>query len=201
MRNTRFWINTLLLTALACSRETPAPPPTATTAPPVTTTVTTTSAAPAPAPATKGTYEEALLWLRSAPSFHFVMDAENLHVEGDMLRRTVGAETVHVRVNGQEWRATAGRQGVSWERRQGASWKEAPAPEYGNSVYQRVTLPIDPQKKEGAAQLVATEAAANHYRFTDLNSGLVHDLWVNTADGHVERMKIGDTFEMRITVP
>ncbi len=198
MRHERFWINTILLTTIACSRETATPPTaTATTAPPA---VATTSAAPASAPATakSGSYDEAMLWLRSAPAFHFVIDEGDVHAEGDLTRRTVGSEAVHIRAKNEEWRATAGPRGVTWERRNGSSWTNASAPPYGNRIYQRVTLAFDPQKKEGSAQLVATEGTANHYRFTNTNTGELHEVWVNVKDGHVERVRIGDAFEMKV---
>lgn len=204
MRYERFCIIAVFLTALACSRETPLPPPaTATTpsktAPPA---VATTSTTPAPVPASPkaGSYDEAVLWLRSAPGFHFVLDEGGVHAEGDLARRTVGSEIVRLRANGEEWRATAGARGVAWEQRKGNAWTAAGAPPYGNRIYQRVTLAFDPQKKEGNAQLVAAEGTANHYRFTNANTGEVHDVWVNVADNHVERMRIGDSFEMKVAL-
>ena len=203
MRYERFCIIAVFLTTLACSRETPLPPATATipskTAPPA---VATTSTTPAPVPAspTAGSYDEAVLWLRSAPAFHFVLDEGDVHAEGDLARRTVGSEIVRLRANGEEWRATAGARGVAWEQRKGNAWTAASAPPYGNRIYQRVTLAFDPQKKEGNAQFVAAEGTANHYRFTNANTGEVHDVWVNAADGHVERMKIGAAFEMKLKI-
>ena len=204
MRYERFCINALLLTALACSRETPLPPPTTTTTttaptPPAVATTSTTPA-PVPTPAKAGSYDEAVLWLRSAPAFHFVLDEGNVHAEGDLTRHTVGSEIVRIRVSGEEWRATSGASGVAWEQRKGSAWNAASAPPYGNRVYQRVTLAFDPQKKEGSAQLVATEGTTNHYRFTNANTGEVHDVWVNAADNHVERMKIGESFEMKVAL-
>ena len=208
MRYERFCINALLLMAIACSRETPLPPP----APTTTTTTTTTTTAPAPAvattsttapvpiPAKTGSYDEAVLWLRSAPAFHFVLDEGDVHAEGDLTRRTVGSEIVRIRANAEEWRATSSARGVAWEQRKGNAWNAASAPPYGNRVYQRVTLAFDPQKKEGSAQLVATEGTTNHYRFTNANTGEVHDVWVNGKDNHVERMKIGNAFEMKIAL-
>jgi hypothetical protein len=161
-----------------------------TTAPPAA--VSTTSAAPVPV-ATSGSYDDAMLWLGSAPAFHFVLDEGGVHAEGNLTRRTVGSESIRIRVNGEEWRASSGVKGVAWERRNGASWKAADAPEYGNRVYQRVTLAFDPQKKEGTAQLVEP----GHYRFTNANTGEVHDVWV-TDGNRVQRMKIGDAVELRI---
>jgi hypothetical protein len=197
MRHERFWINTIFLTALACSRETPAPPSRPVTPAPTTT----TAAAPvAPVAVAKaaGSYDEAMLWLQSAPAFHFVVDEGGVHAEGELARRTVGAQSVQFRANGEEWRATSGARGVTWERRKGAAWATASAPAYGNRLYQRVTLAFDPQKKEGAAQLVGTEGSSSHYRFTNANTGEVHDVWVRTADNHVERIRIGDVFEMKL---
>jgi hypothetical protein len=193
MRYERFWFYTILLTAMACSRETPAPPPTTTTtAPPA---AVTSSRAPVP-PAMGGSYEEAMLWFSSASAFQFVLDEGGVRAEGNLTRRTVGSETIQIRVNGQEWRASSGIKGVTWERRNGTSWKVADAPPYGNRVYQRVTLAFDPEKKEGKAQLVE----ANHYRFTNANTGEVHDVWI-TDDNRVERIRIGDAVELKVESP
>jgi hypothetical protein len=210
MRYERFCIIATFLTVLSCSRETPLPPPVTATTPskpaskpaptPVATTSTSTTSAPVPASAKAGSYDEAVLWLRSAPAFHFVLDEGDVHAEGDLARRTVGNEIVHLRANGEEWRATAGARGVAWERRKGNGWKPASAPPYGNRIYQRVTLAFDPQKQEGNAQFVAAEGTSNHYRFTNANTGEVHDVWVNGADNHVERMKIGTAFEMKLNI-
>ena len=185
MRYERFCYYTIFLLAMACSRETPVPSETTTTAPPAPATV----AKPAATPATGGAYDEAVLWFRSAPAFRFVIDEAGVHAEGNLTRKTIGMESVRFRANGEEWRATAGPQGVAWER----GGKAADAPAFGNRLYQRVTLAFDPQKKEGTAQLVE----AGHYRFTNANTGEVHDVWV-TRDNRISRMKIGDAFELRI---
>ena len=140
-----------------------------------------------------------MLWMQSAPKFHFVLDESGVHAEGDLTRKTVGQQLVQFRTNGDEWRATSGVRGVVWERRKGESWTAADAPPFGNRVYQRVTLAFDPQKKEGAAQLAGTEGNTSHYRFTNANTGEAHEVWVNTADHHVERIKIGETVDLRIT--
>src|SRR5690349_5145972 len=111
MRYERFWIYTIFLIVVACSRETPAP---ATNT--ATTTTTTTAQATPDKPWTTtdasevsrgGSYEEAMLWLSSAPKFHFVLDEGELHAEGDLTRRTVGLETVQFKTNNETWRATA----------------------------------------------------------------------------------------------
>lgn len=182
---------------LSCSRETPAPPPAPTT----------TTATPAPVATTstqvpelqRGTYDEALLWFRSTDGFHFVLDEGTLHAEGDVSRTTPGAEKVQVRANGEEWQAEATEQGVSWKRRSGTTWTAAAAPDYGNRLYQRVTVAFDPQKKEGVPLLVSTEGETNLYRFTNANSGELHEVWVRKSDSSVERIKIGDSLDLRIT--
>ena len=185
---------TTLALALACSRETPAPPATE-TAP--STSTTTTSAAPVQTTTSipqlqKGTYDEAMLWLRSAPKFAFVVDEGGVHAEGTMTRATPGAERVTFRANGEEWTAEATAQGVTWKR----GGKPADAPEYGGRLYQRVTLAFDPQKKEGVPLLVSTDGPSNLYRFTNANTGDVHEVWVRKSDSSIERMKIGTTAEI-----
>jgi hypothetical protein len=195
----RFIIVTLAV-GFACSREAPAPPPTAST------TTSTTATAPQPAVTTtrvpeldKGSYDEALLWFRSTKGFDFVLDDRGVHAEGNVARSTPGAEKVQFRVNGSEWLAEANPQGVAWKRRDGAGpWKSADAPEFGPRIYQRVTVPFDPRKKEGVPLLASGEGETNLYRFTDANTGEVHELWVRKSDAAVERIRIGDTVDLKI---
>jgi hypothetical protein len=176
--------------SLACSRETPAPPPQAAT----------TGTTPAPPPVTatrvpelqKGTYDEALLWLRSAQRFRFVLDEGGVHAEGEMTRSTPGAEKVRFRAEDHAWEAKASPQGVVWTR----DGKPADPPSYGGRLYQRVTLAFDPQKKEGVPMLVSSDGDTNLYRFTDANTGEVHEVWVRKTDASIARMKIGSAVEM-----
>jgi hypothetical protein len=176
--------------SLACSRETPAPPP------PTATTETT----PAPPAVTatrvpelqKGTYDEALLWQRSAPRFRFVLDEGGVHAEGEMTRKTPGAEQVRFRAEDHAWEAKATPQGVVWTR----DGKASDPPAWGGRLYQRVTLAFDPQKKEGVPMLVSSEGDTNLYRFTDANTGELHEVWVRKGDASIARMKIGTTVEM-----
>jgi hypothetical protein len=176
--------------SLACSRETPAPPPQ----------VATTGTTPAPPPVTatrvpelqKGTYDEALLWLRSAQRFRFVLDEGGVHAEGEMTRSTPGAEKVRFRAEDHAWEAKASPQGVVWTR----DGKPADPPSYGGRLYQRVTLAFDPQKKEGVPMLVSSDGDTNLYRFTDANTGEVHEVWVRKTDASIARMKIGSAVEM-----
>lgn len=178
----------------ACSRETPAPTSTA----PATETAATTQ--PPPVTETrvpelqKGTYDEALLWMRSAPHFSFKLTDGDVRAEGEMTRKTIGAEKVRFRANGEQWEAAATAQGIVWKR----GGKPADAPDYGNRVYQRITLPIDPQKKEGVPLLVSTEGETNLYRFTDANTGYVHEVSVRKSDSSIARIKIGDKVDLTI---
>lgn len=148
----------------------------------------------------KGTYDEALLWFRSVKQFHFVLDDGGVHAEGDVARSTPGAEKVQFRANGTEWLAEATPQGITWKRRDGKTWKSADTPEFGPRLYQRVTLPFDPQKKEGVPLLASEEGETNLYRFTNANTGDVHEMWVKKSDGAVERLRIGEKADLKITV-
>ena len=195
-RRTLSW-GLFLILAAACSPEKPVPPEPAT--------VTTTTVAPPP-PITqtsvpelqKGTYDEALLWLRSTSHFRFVLDDRRIHAEGEMTRKTPGAEKVQFTANEEEWLAEATAQGVTWKRRDGGRWKAHEGPTDGGRIYQRVTVAFDPQKKEGVPLLVSSEGATNLYRFTDANSGEVHEVWVRKADSSIERIKIGEAMELTI---
>lgn len=197
----RFIFVTLAL-AFACSRETPAPPSSPTT--------TTTAATATPEPTAtatsvpelqKGSYDEALLWFRSTKGFRFVLDDHGVHAEGTMSRATPGTEKVQFTANGAEWLAETTPQGVSWKRREGGgAWKSVDTPEFGPRLYQRVTLPFDPQKKEGVPLLQSSEGATNLYRFTNANTGEVHEMWVRKSDAAVERLKIGTAVDLRITL-
>ncbi|HVG24735.1 MAG TPA: hypothetical protein VND45_11315 [Thermoanaerobaculia bacterium] len=180
---------------LACSRdETPAPTTTTTAD---TTATTATTPPPAVTQTTvpelqKGTYDEALLWMRSAKHFRFTLRDGSVHAEGEMSRKTPGAEQVRFTVNDERWEAAAGPQGVAWKR----GGKPSDPPPYGSRLYQRVTLPFDPAKKEGVPLLVTSEGDANLYRFTDANSGKVHEVSVRKSDSSIAKIRIGDDVEL-----
>ena len=142
------------------------------------------------APPVRKTYDEAVTWFRTTPGFRFVVDEGGVRAEGEMSRENVGAERVTVTVNGEQWTATSGVQGVTWRR----GGQDAPAPEWGNRLFQRVTVAFDPQKQEGAAQ----EVEPGHFRFTDANSGRVHEVRTN-AEGQIERLTIGDAVTMTLS--
>lgn len=140
-----------------------------------------------------------MTWLRSTPGFRFVIEEAGVHAVGVMRRPTVGAESVEFRANDQEWRASAGAQGITWETRSGAEWSQAAPPPWANRLYQRVTIAFDPQKKEGDAQLVEHDDTSNHFRFTNANSGEVHDVRVSRADDRIERITIGNAMDLQLT--
>lgn len=173
-----------ILLLAACARETPAPEETQS----VTPEPSGISTAAGPPPMTS--YDDAVTWFRTASGFHFVVEDAGVRAEGDMTRSRVGAERLRVTVNGEEWTAEASPRGVAWRR----GGTESPAPEWGNRLYQRVTVAFDPEKREGEAQLVEP----GHYRFTDANSGQVHDVWVNGA-GQITKITIGDAMSMTIS--
>ena len=166
----------------ACSREAPAPAQVATTSDEA-------PAAEAPA-APRHSYADAITWFRTTPGFQFLVEENGVKAEGDMERPNIGAERVKVTVNGEQWTAEAGPKGVVWKR----DGKEMPAPDWGNRLYQRVTVAFDPQKNEREAQLIEK----GHYRFTDANSGALHDVWVND-DGQIARMTIAPSMSMTLT--
>jgi hypothetical protein len=168
----------------ACRRETPS----TTETQPVTPEPSGISTAAGPPPAK--TYDDAVTWFRSTPGFHFVVEEGGVRAEGEVTRARVGAEKVEATVNGGRWSAETSSKGIVWRR----GGKETEAPQWGNRLYQRVTVAFDPEKREGEAELVEP----GHYRFTDANSGAVHDVWINEA-GQITRMTIGDTVSMVIT--
>ena len=169
-----------VLLIAACAKETPVkeePRPAAAPA-------ATQTAAP------RKTYDDAVTWFRTTPGFHFVVEEGGVRAEGDMARERVGAESITVSAGGETWTAASGIQGVTWQR----GGQPSAAPEWGNRAFQRVTVAFDPQKQEGAAQ----EVEPGHFRFTDANSGQVHDVWVNDA-GQITRMTIGNAVTITLS--
>jgi hypothetical protein len=189
----------LLALTLACSRETPAPPAPATdTQPPQTQPAITNVTTAPPVAEGNASYKAAMTWLKSNPGFRFTLKEQGVVAEGEMQRARVGTEIVTLKIDGAEWRGEAGRRGVVWSTRSGGAWKEAMPPDYAGRMYQRVTVAFDPQKKEGEAQLASSDATSNVYRFTDANTGNVHELRVSKSDAHIESMKIGDSIELTV---
>jgi hypothetical protein len=185
----------VLLFCAACGREEPS---NTTTSAPAPAPVPTTSSAVPPRATNKstpqkcagdGSYEQALDCFRMSAGFHFTLDG----VRGEMTRPTPGLERVQFKAaDGVTWIGEAKHQGVVWSRN-GAH--ELSPPDLVNHVWQRTTMVLDPQKKERSPQLAGTETIsgepANHYHFTNANSGEANDVWVSTRDGRIVKWTAG----------
>lgn len=184
----------LLLLAAACSRETPAPPETTSSAPPQTSTTASTATQ---APPQQRSYGKAMDWFRSTHGFHFVIDLDGAHAEGDLVRSAIGAERARIALKDGTWIAAAKPEGLVWYREESGTRARAAAPNGADRLWQRVTVAFDPQKKEGDAQL-----DGDRFRFTDANTGNTHEVWVNDRN-QIERMTIdGSTkMDLKITQP
>jgi hypothetical protein len=139
-------------------------------------------------------------WIQSTPGFDFALDESGAHFEGTLERETIGMERMALRTGSEQWRATTVADGVRWERKEGDSWVVDEAPVWGGRVFQRLTLPLDPQKREGSAQRIDTADGLTHYRFTNANSGEQHDVWID-PQGRISRMTIGGTTTLVVTNP
>jgi hypothetical protein len=188
----------VVLLCAACGREEPSNT-TTTAAPPV---PKPTVSVPASAPvvprmanrstpqkcAGDGSYEQAIDCFRMSAGFHFTLDG----VRGEMSRPMLGMERVQFKKDGVTWIGEAKHQGVVWSRN-GAH--ELSPPDVVNHVWQRTTMVLDPQKKEGSPQLAGTETMAgepsNHYHFTNANSGDANDIWISTRDGRIVKWTAG----------
>jgi hypothetical protein len=136
-----------------------------------------------------GSYEQALDCFRMSSGFHFVLP----DAKGELTRPTPGMERVQFKAgDGATWTGEAKRSGVVWSR--DGKHEQSP-PDITNRVWQRTTMVLDPQKKEGRAQLVGAETVgsepANHYHFTNANNGEANDVWVSTRDGRIVKWKAG----------
>jgi hypothetical protein len=138
-----------------------------------------------------GSYEQAVDCFRMAAKLRFNVDAPLMVGEGEVTRPRIGEERVELSLRDGKWVAEVHPTGIVWTR----DGKTAtPSPEM-ERLEQRLTLFLDPQKKEGAPQLTGTEAMGgintNHDHFTDANTGEPYDVWISTEDGHIVRMKVG----------
>lgn len=143
-----------------------------------------------------GSYVQALECFRITSGFHFTLD----DVSGEMARPTPGMEKVTFKgSDGATWIGEAKKAGVVWSRN---GKHELSPPDITNRVWQRTTMLLDPQKKEGSPQLAGTETISgeptNHYHFTNANSGEANDVWVSIRDGRIVKWTMGkSTLEMR----
>ncbi|HEX7149868.1 MAG TPA: hypothetical protein VF618_00150 [Thermoanaerobaculia bacterium] len=182
---------------VACSKkEAPAPAQPAATA----TQAATATMTPTPAtPNVDASYAGAMQWFRSTKGFHFQLDENGKRAEGELTRATIGAERIRFKADGGEWLGVSRKTGVHWYRKNGSGWAaEKAPPELANSVWQRTTLAFDPMKKEGEAQPDGSETIDgvphNRFRFTNANTGDVHQLTVNTIKGNIAKLKIDSRF-------
>jgi hypothetical protein len=188
----------VLLFCAACGREEPSN--TATTAPPPPVPTTSSALPPATPPRVAnrstpqkcsgdGSYEQALDCFRMSAGFHFTLDG----IRGEMTRPTPGLERVQFKTaDGVTWIGEAKHQGVVWSRN-GAH--ELSPPDMVNHVWQRTTMVLDPQKKERSPQLAGAETIsgepANHYHFTNANTGEENHVWISTRDGRIVKWTAG----------
>jgi len=124
--------------------------------------------------------------------FRFRIVSPGLTARGELQRPRIGEERVTI----GEWTAEAKAGGIVWTRGGKAA---TPTPEL-ERLYQRLTLWLDPQKKEGSPQLAGSDAKTNHYHFTDANSGEAYDVVVAKADGRLVDVRVGKT-EIAIAPP
>ena len=117
--------------------------------------------------------------------FRFRVASPALTARGELIRPRIGEERVTI----GEWTAEAKLGGIVWTR---GGKPATPTPEL-ERLFQRLTLWLDPQKKEGSPQLAGSDAKTNHYRFTDANSGEVYDVVVAKADGRIVDVRVGKT--------
>jgi len=149
-------------------------------------------AAPRPA---EGSYAAGIDWFRKVRAFKFTLEEGNLHATGEMERPGAGAERVLVRANDGEWLGVVKVTGLVWYHREGPGWTpDRKPPEFADRVYQRATVAVDPQKKEGDAQLAGTEADLNHYKFTNAITGDAHEVWVSRRDNHIAKIAIDSRY-------
>ena len=139
-----------------------------------------------------GSYEQALDCFRISSGFSFELaDAHGVQMQGKMTRSTPGMERVQFKASdGVSWTGEAKASGVVWSRN--GKHEQAP-PDITNRVWQRTTMVLDPQKKEGAPRLMTEQPGSeHHYRFTNANSGEVNDVWVSAKDGSITKWTAGD---------
>ena len=143
-----------------------------------------------------GSYEQGLDCFRMTTGFHFTLDG----LRGEMTRPTPGLERVQFKsFEGDTWIGEAKHQGVVWTRN---GVREQSAPAFADYAWQRTTMVLDPQKKEGSPRFVGADplagSLAKHYHFTNANNGEQNDVWVSTTDGRILKWKKGkSTLELR----
>ena len=189
----------LMLICACAPRETTPPPPSPKAAAPQPTVTFPTAAPKVKSTPQKcggdGSYAAALDCFRMTRGFDFSVKDSDVTAAGAMHRPSPGAERLEIRTkNAGTWTAEAKAAGVVWTH---DGKRETNEPAWADRIWQRTTLFLDPQKKEGTPQLAGSDADTNHYRFTDANSGTKYDVFVSKRDGAITRVRIG-TFEMNV---
>jgi hypothetical protein len=146
-----------------------------------------------------GSYGQAVDCFRMAAALHFTIDEPHAHLEGEMARKTAGAERMQVKVTGSgssdgAYTVEPRISGLAWTRN-GKPLQSPPT--LLERTWQHVTIYLDPQKKERKAQLAGTDTTAgvycNIYRFTNANNGDRHEVWVSRDDGSLMLAKVEST--------
>jgi len=132
-----------------------------------------------------GSYDQAVECFRMSSGFRFRVTSPALTAAGTLQRPRLGEERVTI----GEWTAETKPSGIVWTRGGKAATPTAEL----ERLHQRLTLYLDPQKKEGAPQLADSTAKANHYHFTDANSGEAYDVYVAKDDGRIVELRAGKT--------
>ncbi|HKS23211.1 MAG TPA: hypothetical protein VJZ76_10465 [Thermoanaerobaculia bacterium] len=132
-----------------------------------------------------GSYDQAVECFRMSSGFRFRVTSPELNANGTLQRPRIGEETLTI----GEWTGESKHGAIVWTK---GGKPATPTPEL-ERLYQRLTIYLDPQKKEGTPQLVDSSGNANHYHFTDANSGEVYDVYVAKDDGRMTRFRAGKT--------
>jgi hypothetical protein len=188
----RIAVVAVLAAFAACRRETarpPAAPPATRTAPPA---VSRQPSAPEPPKvslkstpqkcAGDGSYAAAVDCIRMAASLRF----HSSEGDGEMTRRTSGAERLRVHEYDGDWMAEAQRSGIVWTH---DGKRMTDVPQKLAKLWERLTIFPDPQKKEGAPML-SMEGNVRRYDFTDANTGDRYRVWVAPDDGHITKLQV-----------
>jgi hypothetical protein len=205
----RFAIAFVFIVACRGEQRTPEPAKPAQQQPPAAT----TSATPAPPPvpvkissrskcAGDGSYQKAVDCFRIASHLHFVMEEPLVSAEGELTRPRLGLERVQFRASGGEWVGEVKPEGLVWTR---DGKHDTNPPAFAERIYQRVATYVDPQKKEGKAQLAGTDLQDgepyNIYRFTSVATGAASEVWVSMKDGRMLRIKVTPLPQLADTSP
>ena len=129
-----------------------------------------------------GSYAAAVDCIRIAADLRFQSTDGN----GEMTRKTPGAERLVVHAHDGEWIAEAQRSGIAWTH---DGKRVTDVPQNLEKLWLRLTIFPDPQKKEGTPRL-SMEGEVKRYDFTDANSGDRYSVWVAPDDGRITKLQV-----------